>query len=309
MSPVKEKELLLIDQESTFNQRIDIFLADHLHLSRSMIQKLIQEGLVWVNEKKIKASYRIQSQDKIQYHIPPSQPLDLKPIPMDLDFLFEDDDILIVNKPAQLVTHPSPGHWGRSLVHGILSQCTSLSGIGGVARPGIVHRLDKDTSGCLIIAKHDQSHNILIQMFKNREINKKYIGIVSGTPKENQGVIQVPVKRGSVDRKKMVTSSEGKKSVTEYRVLRKGSRWSVLMYYPKTGRTHQIRVHSSSIGHTILGDPLYGPGEDLKVNIPRLMLHAFGLDFKHPIQDKWIHVKSKVPEDMKNVIRKLSYKM
>lgn len=285
------------------NQRIDVYLSDKIGLSRSLIQKLIIQGHIRVNQKLTKSGYRIRNHDLISYSIPDPVEFNLEAVDLNLEVLFEDESLIVVNKPSGIVTHPSHGHWERSIVHGILSITSDLSGIGGVKRPGIVHRLDKDTSGCLLIAKNDSMHLLLTDLFKNRKIHKKYLAITQHYSKVKDGWINEPIKRGTVQRKKMFIDSHGKDALTHYRMLMTNKQHSLFMLSPKTGRTHQIRVHLSFLGCPILGDSLYGSKTD--GNHSRVMLHAYSIGFWNPIIKKYLKISAPLPIDMKEIIDKL----
>ena len=284
--------------------RIDQYLVQSLGLARNQVIKSFKESQVWLNGKLAKPSMHVRVEDKVRFKLI-QQECTLEPVFMPLKFLYDDKDLVIVDKPAGLVTHPSHGHWEHSLVHGLLYHFKSLSQGSHVLRPGIVHRLDKDTSGCLIVAKNNEMHQALAELFEKRAIEKKYMAVVSGIPSQRVGRIDHGIKRGNVNRKRMVISESGKKAVTHYQLLRKYNHFSVLLLKLETGRTHQIRVHLKSMGLPILGDEMYGKSDKIGLNIPRLMLHAWSIKFKHPFTDKIIHVKSKIPEDMQSVMKKL----
>lgn len=299
--------------------RIDIFLASQVEdLTRSRIQTLVKEGNVNVNGLPVKTSYRIKAGDEITLHIPPSSPYLLEPEPLELSLIFEDASIIVLEKPPGLVIHPAPGHKSGTLVHGLLHHCNDLSGIGGVLRPGIVHRLDKDTSGLLVVAKNDNAHNFLSSQFKRGRVNKKYITVVHGVPKNNKGKIDSPISRHPVKRKEMAVSAlKGKNALTIWQVDESiGDRFSVLSVVIKTGRTHQIRVHMSHSGHPVVGDPVYGNKKGWwKKNLPsavevlplikRQMLHSASLGFTHPDTEEYVEFFSPIPDDMKLVIDEL----
>ena len=252
--------LYLITEEYK-DQRIDLFLAGHRRdLTRSRIQSLVKDGNVTVNGNSIKTSYRLKNGDNVKLSIPPAIPYKLRPEPVDFSVIYEDSSLIVLNKPPGLVTHPSPGHTKGTLVHGLLRHCEDLSGIGGELRPGIVHRLDKDTSGLMVVAKNDISHNHLASQFKDGLINKRYIALAHGSFKEEKGVIDLPISRHPKKRKEMaVVPSRGKNALTLWRIEEEiGDKFSILSVTLKTGRTHQIRVHLSHINHPIVGDPVYG---------------------------------------------------
>ncbi len=280
--------------------------------TRSAIQKLIKEQRVSVNRKQVKSGYRIRPGDCIEITIPEPEPLLLNPWDHPLDILYEDSSIVVINKPAGMVVHPSPGHWSETLVHALLGRSTDLSQIGLKIRPGIVHRLDKDTSGALIVAKSDHSHQNLSRQFTNGEIKKVYLAFVTGDMSEPEGVIDQPIGRSPVDRKKMSTRSRsGKRALTFWKVERRFSLGITLLRVEiKTGRTHQIRVHLAQLGHPVLGDPVYGGkrssakqfGEEaLEELVRRQLLHAHEVGFTNPETGEFMTVTAALPEDMKAV--------
>jgi 23S rRNA pseudouridine1911/1915/1917 synthase len=299
--------------------RIDLYLASNLkELTRSRIQSLIKEGNVKVNRTAVKTSYRLKAGDNIVLSIPPSSPYLLNPEPLDLSIIFEDSSIIVLDKPPGLVVHPAPGHQNRTLVHGLLHYCDDLSGIGGVLRPGIVHRLDKDTSGLLVVAKNDSAHNFLSSQFKNSRVNKRYTALVHGIPENNEGTIDLPISRHPVKRKEMaVSSSKGKNALTIWRIQEiLNDKFALLSITIKTGRTHQIRVHLSHVGHPVVGDPVYGLksawwrkntsySKEIVDSINRQMLHSEYLGFLHPDTKEYVEFKSPVPGDMIRVMENL----
>lgn len=304
------------DEEDT---RLDIFLASRAEgLTRSRVQSLVKEGNVKANGLSVKTSYRIKAGDEIELFIPPSSPYMLEPEPLDLSPVYEDSSIIVLAKPPGMVIHPAPGHSEGTLVHGLLHHCRDLSGIGGVLRPGIVHRLDKDTSGLLVVAKNDNAHNLLSSQFRQGSVNKKYITVVHGMPGQKRGEINLPISRHPVKRKEMaVTRSGGKKALTLWQVDENiGNKFAVLSVTIKTGRTHQIRVHMAHSGHPVVGDPVYGHKQSWwKRNTPgltgvlpmikRQMLHSASLGFLHPESREYMEFTSPVPDDMACVIDEL----
>jgi len=300
--------------------RIDLYLASHFKdLTRSRIQSLIKEGNIKVNSNPVKTSYRLRAGDEITLSIPPSSPYLLNPEPLDLSIIYEDSSIIVLDKPPGLVIHPSPGHESGTLVHGLLHHCNDLSGIGGILRPGIVHRLDKDTSGLLVVAKNDNAHNFLSNQFKNSEVKKKYLTLVHGIPENMEGTIDLPISRHPVRRKEMAVSqsSKGKNALTKWKTRETlNDKFALLSVTIKTGRTHQIRVHMSHIGHPVVGDPVYGfknvwwrkntsYSKEILESITRQMLHSEYLGFLHPDTKEYIEFKSPVPQDMNRVIENL----
>lgn len=299
--------------------RIDIYLKEKLpSFSRVQISRFIQEGKVNVNGKKAKASYRIKVHDLISVEIPPARPLNLQPEKVPFLILYEDTDILVLSKPAGIVVHPAPGHSSGTLVHGLLNHCTDLSGIGGVLRPGIVHRLDKDTSGLMVVAKNDQSHRELSRQFKAGEVSKKYLALVYGNFRDKKGIIKAPIGRHPTQRQRMAVRTEGgKEAVTLWEVIQSFQGVSLLELTLKTGRTHQIRVHLASIQHPVVGDTLYAGKRkcmelrDLTVrsiikNVSRQLLHARKLGFMHPRTAQPLEFHSPMPSDLEEIIKALS---
>ncbi len=289
-------------------KRIDQFLANtDFQLSRARVQALIREGLVTVNEKVVKCSYKLKLKDTIRVIVPPEKPLELEPEYVNFDVIYEDQDVLVIDKPAGLVIHPAPGHYHGTLVHGLIYRCEDLAGIGGVLRPGIVHRLDKDTSGIMIVAKNDFSHRSLVEQFKNCMIEKEYWALVHGPIKGEEGRIEFPIGRHPVKRKQMCVLDTGKKAITLWKKISDLSNISLVAVYPKTGRTHQIRVHFSYIGHPVVGDPVYGRKKDICAS--RQMLHAKRIIFYHPRTGKKMEFCAYVPKDMKKMFVELNKKL
>ncbi len=294
-------------------KRLDKFLASRdLGLSRSRIQRLIRDGNIKVKgHDNTPPHFRIQSGDSIDIQIPAPRPLTIKPVPVPLTIIYEDRHLLVVEKPAGLVVHPGAGMEDYTLVHGLLWHCKDLSGIGGYLRPGIVHRLDKDTSGLLVVAKDDKTHLGLAEQFKQRTIKKTYLALVLGHLPDKTGRLDAAIGRHPVNRKKMsIRSRNGKAALTEWQVLEELRGASLLSVKIHTGRTHQIRVHMSSIGHPVLGDSLYGGPTEFRldhtvISIPRQMLHANTLQFIHPITGKEKKWESPMPEDMAFVLDRL----
>lgn len=297
-----EKIVVNVEQKG---KRIDSFLADEKEISRENAKRLIEYENVKVNGKKTKPSYKIQENDLITVIPEEVRDVELKAQDIPLEILYEDNDILVVNKPKGMVVHPANGNPDGTLVNAVMALCKdSLSGIGGELRPGIVHRLDKDTSGAIIIAKNDKAHIKLSEMLKNHEIEKTYIALVRGIVKENEATIDMPISRSQTDRKKMAVNREGKNAVTHIKVLERFYRHNVTLLEVKieTGRTHQIRVHLSKIGFPIIGDEVYSNGKN-EWNISGQCLHAKSLKFKHPITGKEIYVEAKIPEYLQKVLK------
>ena len=300
-------------------QRLDAFLVLQIqNLTRSRVQELIRTGSVRVNHQPSKPGYRVKRGDHIEVTLPPPQPLRLDPEPVTFELIHEDPWLIVVNKPPGVVVHPAPGHFTGTLVHGLLQHCTDLSGIGGVMRPGIVHRLDKDTSGLMVVAKNDAAHAFLSGQFKTGKVTKKYVALVHGIVKGQKGEINLPIGRHPVRRKEMsVQPSKGRAAKTLWKKQEElAGLFSLLSVSPKTGRTHQIRVHLSHVGYPIVGDPVYGPRrgwwkkrfpEDsgLLGRIERQMLHAGTLGFVHPQGGEYREFTVPLPADMELVLEML----
>ena len=297
-----KKEILV---ENDMQKRIDSFLTENTDYSRTAIQRLIDEDKIKVNGKKEKSSYKVQYGDKIEIEEETAKEIELKAQDIPIEILFEDNDIIVVNKPKGMVVHPANGNPDGTLVNAIMSICKdSLSGIGGEIRPGIVHRLDKNTSGAIIIAKNDKAHINLSEQLKNHEIKKTYIALVRGIVKENNATINMPIARSKKDRKKMDVDKNGKEAITHFKVLNRFQDCTLLEINIETGRTHQIRVHLSHIGYPIIGDDVYSNGKN-KWNIEGQCLHAKSLDFKHPITGKQMHIDAPIPEYLEKILIEL----
>lgn len=298
-------------------KRLDLFLANREPtLSRSALQRLIQDGRITVNGLPAKPSQKIKPGDRIVLEIPRPEPLEMKPEPIPLDVLYEDEAILVLNKPAGLVVHPAPGHWSGTLINALLhhfdSPQGSLSTIGGKERPGLVHRLDKETSGIMVIAKTDEAHRSLAAQFKQHSITRVYEALAWGVIKKPEGVIELAIGRDLKERKKFsARTARPKASATVYRVLKRfGKLATFVELFPQTGRTHQIRVHLAALGHPVLGDPIYGGGKVRElggVAIPRVMLHARTLGFLHPTTGRHMGHSSQLPLDMSAIIDALEH--
>ncbi len=286
-------------------ERLDVFVARSVPaLTRSRARKLIDQGLVTVEGLSAKkASVTLDSDERVVVTIPPPEPTNLVPEEMSLSIVYEDADLLVVDKPAGLAVHPSPGHSSHTLVNGIMAHCTDLSGIGGELRPGIVHRLDKDTSGLIIDAKTDAAHASLARQLKDRKVEKTYIALVEGRPTPEEGIIDGPIGRDPYHRKRMAVVERGRDARTRYRVLREVGGRSLVEVKPETGRTHQIRVHLASIRHPIVGDRLYGRRREPALS--RQFLHAQQLAFKHPHTGERLELEAPLAEDLASYLRKL----
>jgi 23S rRNA pseudouridine1911/1915/1917 synthase len=277
--------------------RLDRFLAKQLpEYSRSRLQHLIQAGFVRLNGAVTRPRQLVRYADKIELTEPPLEKIENEPEPIPLEILFEDDDLIVINKPAGLVVHPGAGNRQHTLVNALLSHCTTLSGIGGQERPGIVHRLDKETSGCLVVAKNDATHWDLSRQFAERTVEKIYLALVSGKLRKQAGLIEEKIGRHPVHRQRMSAgASRGRAAKTEYRLLRSGGQASLIECRLHSGRTHQIRVHLHHIGHPVLGDKVYGVRR--ATEFPRQMLHAWKLGFRHPGTGEWRDFEAPLPDD------------
>ena len=288
--------------------RIDRFLGSRLEqVSRSYLQKLVKEGAVLVNGKPVKSSYKVENGDWIRLEIPNAVEPEIEAEEMDLDILYEDSDIILINKPKGMVVHPAAGHYSGTLVNGLMAHCKDeLSGINGVMRPGIVHRIDMDTTGVLIVCKNDKAHNAIAEQLKVHSITRKYYAIVHGVLKENTGTVNAPIGRHPVDRKKMsINEKNGKEAVTHYRVLRRFRRFTFVECQLETGRTHQIRVHMASIGHPLLGDQVYGPAKVPFSGLQGQTLHAGVLGIIHPSTGEYMEFTAPLPDYFEAVLKKL----
>ena len=291
-------------------ERIDRFLCRDLEsLSRSYIQKLLKDGHIKVNGRAVKANYKVNSGDQICVTIPELETPDILPENIPLDILYEDDDILVVNKPKGMVVHPAPGHYSHTLVNAVLYHCgEQLSGINGVQRPGIVHRIDMDTTGSLLICKNDRAHQILAEQLKEHSITRRYHAIVCGNIKTDTGTVNAPIGRHPVDRKKMsVKAPNGRNAVTHYRVLERFGSFTYIECELETGRTHQIRVHMASIGHPILGDAVYGPAK-CPYKLQGQTLHAKILGIMHPSTGEYMEFDAPLPEYFSDLLERLRRK-
>ena len=292
-------------KENDVGKRIDSYLASNTESSRVTIQRLIENEKVLVNGKKTKDSYKIQLNDEITIEEEKPKEIELKAQDIPVEILYEDNDIIVVNKPKGMVVHPANGNLDGTLVNAVMAICKdSLSGIGGEIRPGIVHRLDKDTSGAIIVAKNDKAHINLSEQIKNHQVEKTYIALVKGFVKENEATINMPIGRSTKDRKKMAVNKNGKNAVTHFKVIERFRNYTLLEVKIETGRTHQIRVHLSEIGYPIVGDAVYSNGKN-EWNIEGQCLHAKSLKFKHPITGKEMFIEAPLPEYIKNVILEL----
>lgn len=298
------KEYIVSQEEK--GKRLDTYIPSvDTDITRTFAQRLIEDGNILVNGKNAKVSYKIQENDKISVEIPEPKQIELKAQNIPIEIIYEDSDIIVVNKPKGMVVHPANGNPDGTLVNAIMAICKdSLSGIGGEIRPGIVHRIDKDTSGLLIVAKNDNAHVKMSEQIKNHEVKKTYIALVRGVFKENEATIDMPIGRSTSDRKKMAVNKNGKNAITHIKVLKRFDKYTLLKVNIETGRTHQIRVHLSHIGYPIVGDYTYSNGKN-EFDVIGQCLHAQKLEFKHPITQKDMCLEAELPQYFKDILDKL----
>ncbi len=298
---------IYVDEDD--NERLDAYLANELdEISRSYVQKLIKEKLVFVNDKHVKSSYLVKEGDFIKVNLPKPKELEIIPEDIPIDIIYEDEDIAIINKQQDMVVHPAPGNYNGTLVNALLFHIDNLSSINGIIRPGIVHRLDKDTSGLLIIAKNDKAHKTLSANLKDRNIKRTYISLVHGILSNEEGTINAPIGRHGTDRKKMtVTQKNSKEAITHYKVLERYNNYSLVEINLETGRTHQIRVHMAYINHPVVGDPIYSKGKN-EFGLDKQMLHAYKLGFLHPTRGEYMEFKVDLPGYFKDILNILENK-
>lgn len=292
--------------EQNINQRLDMYIASlDLDLSRSMAQKMIENNQVLVNEKPVKTSYKTKLDDNIKIEIAEPKMAEIKAQEIPLDIIYEDNDIVVVNKPKGMVVHPGNGNPDGTLVNAVLNHCKgTLSGIGGEIRPGIVHRLDKDTSGLIIIAKNDKAHINLSKQIQDRKVKKIYTALVRSVIPEENATIDMPIGRSKTDRKKMAVRKDGKEAITHIKVLKRYRNYTLVKVKIDTGRTHQIRVHMAEIGYPVVGDEVYSNGKN-EFNVHGQMLHSTSLDFTHPVTGEEMHFEAPLPGYFKNIIDEL----
>ncbi|PEB55034.1 RluA family pseudouridine synthase [Bacillus pseudomycoides] len=292
--------------EEQKNERIDKFVAGvNSEWSRTQVQQWIKDGVVTVNGKAVKGNYKVRANDEITVTIPEPEELDISPEDMNLEIYYEDADVLVVNKPRGMVVHPAPGHTSGTLVNGLMHHCTDLSGINGVMRPGIVHRIDKDTSGLLMVAKNDMAHESLVNQLVEKTVTRRYKAIVHGVIPHDKGTIDAPIARDKKERQSMTVDENGKHAVTHFQVLERFKDFTLVECRLETGRTHQIRVHMKYIGYPLAGDPKYGPKKTLDIN--GQALHAGVLGFDHPRTGEYVEFEAPVPavfEEVLNALRK-----
>lgn len=289
--------------------RIDVFVATIADVTRSRAAKLVTDGLVFINGKVASKSDKPQAGDEVTVHLPDPQPYDVLPQNLNLDIVFEDDDLLVVNKPKGMVVHPAAGNFENTLVNGLMYHCKDkLSGINGVLRPGIVHRIDKNTSGLLIVAKNDNSHNFLSEQIKEHSFTREYEAVVYGNVKQDSGTINAPIGRHPVKRKQMaVTSTASRNAVTHYEVIERFGDFTHLKLRLETGRTHQIRVHMAYLGHPVAGDDVYGPKKVI-TSLGGQCLHARKIGFIHPVTNEYFEFTSELPEYFNKFLKQLKQK-
>ena len=294
-------EIIVKDSQ---NIRLDTYIATKdKSLSRATIQRLLEEQNILVNGQSKKSSYKVKLGDSICINIPEIKDTTIQAQDIPIEIIYEDSDIIVVNKPKGLVVHPANGNLDGTLVNAIMNICKdTLSGIGGEKRPGIVHRLDKDTSGLLIIAKNDKAHLNMSEQIKDRKVKKIYIALVRGIVKEDKATINMPIARSKKDRKKMAVDKDGKEAITHFNVIKRYDKYTLLQIKIDTGRTHQIRVHMAEIGHPVIGDEVYSNGKN-EFNVKGQMLHAKILEFNHPVTDKKMYMEADLPEYFKNIIQ------
>jgi 23S rRNA pseudouridine1911/1915/1917 synthase len=299
------EETIFVVDENFEGERVDKYLAQVFQgKSRSYLQALIQKGNILINSKYIKSNYKLKSYDEVEITLP--EPLELKVEAEDinLDIIYEDKDLIVVNKPQGMVVHPAPGNYNGTLVNALLFHCKDLSTINGVVRPGIVHRIDKDTTGILVVAKNDNAHNILSEQLRNHSMKREYYAIVEGRIKDDNGIIDKPLARNKKDRLKIAIVEGGRRAVTHYEVIERYKSTTLVKCVLETGRTHQIRVHMSSIGHPLVGDPLYGFKKQ-RYKLNGQTLHAKTLGFMHPTKKEYMEFTSELPLYFRELLEKL----
>ena len=292
------------------HRRLDRWLSSQLpNLSRSRIQSLIEGGHVCINDECCKTKKQlVYVGDCLSVSIPDAQPLPLQPEAIPLNIWYEDDCLIIINKAAGMVVHPAPGHDSGTLVHALLAHCPDLAGIGGVERPGIVHRLDKDTTGAIVVAKTDQAMQHLQAQIRKKEARREYLAVVHGAPSTSDGTIDQPIGRHPTERKKMAivpVEKWGRTAITHWHIKERLGNYTLMHFQLETGRTHQIRVHCVDMGHPIVGDPLYSSGRSIGINLPGQALHAWRLQVRHPLTDQWVEAIAPLPEHLDRLLKVL----
>lgn len=295
---------MVLKVEEEEKERIDKYLAKHLDYSRSLIAKMLEDEFILVNGKKIKANYVVKENDEISIKDGYVEEIDIKPENIPINIIYEDNDIIIVNKESGMVVHPGSGNFSGTLVNALMYYTNNLSDINGEVRPGVVHRIDKDTSGLIIIAKNDKAHINLSEQIKDRKVKKIYKALVRGVIPEEVATINMPIGRSKIDRKKMAVRSDGKEAITHIKVIKRYDKYTLIEVKIDTGRTHQIRVHMAEIGYPVVGDEVYSNGKN-DFGVHGQMLHSFSLGFKHPITGKELHFEAPLPEYFANIIKSL----
>lgn len=299
------EELIFNIENENSGKRIDKYLSEVIEgKSRSFVQGLIDEEHITVNDKVIKSNYKLRINDKIIVTLPKAAELNVEAENIEIDVVYEDKDVIVINKPQGMVVHPAPGNYTGTLVNALMYHCKDLSGINGVIRPGIVHRIDKDTSGILVIAKNDDSHNFLADQLKDHTMKREYVALVEGILKEDNGTIDKNIARDPKDRIKMAVVKDGKNAKTHYEVISRYDKNTLVKCILETGRTHQIRVHMMSIGHPLVGDPVYGHKKQ-RFKLKGQMLHAKTLGFIHPTTKGYLEFNSELPSYFNSIIEKL----
>jgi len=302
---VTSSQLYLIEEDME-GERLDAFLAEVIaDLSRTAIKDLISNGRVLVDGQARKPSYRVKEGEQVLIHVPEARQVSIKPQNIPLEIIYQDQDLAVVNKPKGMVVHPAHGNWENTMVNALLYHIKDLSGINGELRPGIVHRLDKDTSGVMVVAKHDQAHRILAEQIKEHSIKREYQALVHGVIKENLGTIEAPIGRSRTDRKKMAVTADGRTAISRYRVLERYQNYTLVQVSLLTGRTHQIRVHFSFIKHPVVGDTVYGPAKN-NLGLDSQALHACVLGFNHPRTGDYMEFNSPLPDEFQQALLKLT---
>ncbi|MGI6316757.1 MAG: RluA family pseudouridine synthase [Christensenellales bacterium] len=301
------RTLRLIPAPEDAGTRLDAWLAAHTELSRSRAAALLADGCITVNGAPAKASLRLSGGEVILCALPEAVPMEARPEAISLDIVYEDEAILIINKPRGMVVHPAAGNTTGTLVNALLYHCHNLSGIGGVLRPGIVHRIDKDTTGLLAVAKNDEAHRVLAAQLENRSMFRRYTALVEGALKPEEGEVEAPIGRNPADRKSMAVVQRGKPAVTHWQVLQRFPDYTLVACRLETGRTHQIRVHMKSLGHPVAGDPIYGSKKN-PLRAPGQLLHAEKLTLRHPITGEQMTFQAPLPEDFRQILDALSRK-
>ncbi|MDD4171523.1 MAG: RluA family pseudouridine synthase [Syntrophomonas sp.] len=298
-------EKLLVAEEME-GERLDIFVTENLEgVSRATVQNLIKAGQILVNGQPFKASYHLREGEEVEVELPEPQAVAIEAQNIPLDIIYQDEDLVIVNKPKGMVVHPAHGNWDHTMVNALLYHIKDLSGINGELRPGIVHRLDKDTSGVMVVAKNDSAHRSLAEQIKVHSIKREYTALVHGVIKENLGTIDAPIGRSKLDRKKMAVVKDGRTAVSDYEVMQRFGNYTLVKVSLMTGRTHQIRVHFAHIKHAVVGDPLYGTTKK-HFDLESQALHAHRLGFKHPRSGEYMEFTSPLPQYFEDILTKLT---